>query len=98
MKISSYLTALCLATFLLPLTVGCKSTKAAKAQKRSEKIQPSMSINEVYKLMGKPRETFAGMYAWEYSVPGPSRGADRIYRVEFEERNGKWVVRNSQWK
>ena len=98
MNTASFLTALGMAALLLPLTVGCKSTKATKAQTRSERIQPSTSINEVYKLMGKPRETFAGVYAWEYTVRGRGRATNRVYRVEFEERNGKWVVRDARWK
>ena len=98
MKIASYLSAFCLAALLLPLTAGCKSTKTAKAQKRSERIQPATSINEVYKLMGKPRETFAAVYAWEYTVSDRRRATNLVYRVEFEERNGRWVVRNARWK
>jgi hypothetical protein len=96
MKITSLLTALGLATALLPLAAGCKSNKVQKAQVRSEKIRPGSSIDEVYKLMGKPRETFAAVYVWEYTIS--NRGTNRLFRVEFEERGGKWAVRSSEWR
>jgi hypothetical protein len=98
MKISASVIVLLLTVLLLPLTVGCRSTKASKAQKRTERIQPNMSINEVYKVLGKPRETFAAVYAWEYALPTRTRGSNQLYRVEFEERNGRWIVRSAQWK
>jgi hypothetical protein len=96
MKIANFLTAICLAALLLPLAAGCKSTKIERAQQRSEKLEPTMPINEVYKLMGKPKETFAAVYVWEYYWSG--QGSNRLFRVEFEELDGKWVVRNWRWQ
>ena len=85
-----------LLTLLASLIVGCKSMTVERARQRSEKIQPAMSIDQVYKILGKPRETFAGIYVWEYYWPG--QGENRLLRVEFEENNGKWVVRNWRWQ
>ena len=55
-----------------------------------------MTLPAVQKLMGKPQETFAETYVWEYYWPGDTEG--RLLRIEFEELNGEWVVRNWRWK
>jgi hypothetical protein len=75
---------------------GCKTNSLAKARARSEKLHPQMSIDEVYKLLGKPKEDFASVYVWEYYWPG--QGGDRLLRVEFVEQGGKWVVQKWQWR
>jgi hypothetical protein len=55
-----------------------------------------MTIDDVYRLIGAPKETFAGVYVWEYYWPG--EGPERMLRVEFVDRDGKWVVQRWDWQ
>lgn len=76
--------------------VGCKSMTLAKARARSSQMKPQMTIDDVYRLIGAPKETFAGVYVWEYYWPG--EGPERMLRVEFVDRDGKWVVQRWDWQ
>lgn len=76
--------------------VGCKSMTLAKARSRSSQMTAQMTIDEVYRLLGQPRETFAGVYVWEYYWPG--QGPERLLHIEFVERDGHWVVQNWEWR
>ena len=76
--------------------VGCKSVSLAKARARSSQMTPQMTIDEVYRLLGQPRETFAGVYVWEYYWPG--QGSDCLLHIEFVEQGGRWVVKNWEWR
>jgi len=76
--------------------VGCKSMTLAKARTRSAQMESQMTIDEVHKLLGAPRETFAGTYTWEYYWPG--EGADRLLHIEFVDRNGQWIVQSWEWR
>ena len=76
--------------------VSCKSTSLAKARARSSQMDAQMTIDEVYKLLGPPRETFAGTYVWEYYWPG--QGPDRLLHIEFAARGGQWVVQSWEWR
>lgn len=88
--------ALLLTSSLLVGGVGCKSMTADKARTRSEQMQRHMTIDEVYQLLGKPKETFAEKYVWEYYWPG--QGTGRLLHIEFVEEGGKWVVYDWEWR
>jgi hypothetical protein len=81
---------------LLGATTGCRSMNVDKARARSSKLEPQMTLDEVYKLLGRPKEAFAGRYIWEYYWPGTGTG--RLLRIEFEDSGGRWVVSRWEWR
>ena len=96
MKSPARFVAVGLAVVLPLLVSGCKSMSLEKAQARSAKLAPQMSIDDVYKLLKIPKATLAGEYWWEYYWPG--EGGRRLLRIKFEESQGKWVVREWEWQ
>ena len=82
---------------LLPVFVsGCRSVSLEKARARSTKLAPQMAIDDVYKLFKAPQATLAGTYWWEYYWSG--KGGKRLLRIKFEEKQGRWVVREWEWQ
>ncbi len=96
MKLRLRLVFACLAVLLLVFVSGCRSTSFEKARARSTKLEPQMTIDEVYKLLKLPQATLAGTYWWEYYWPG--KGGGRLLRIKFEEKQGHWVVREWEWQ
>jgi hypothetical protein len=96
MKPCIRLIALGLVVLLTAFVSGCKAVSLEKAQSRSAKLAPQMTIDDVYKLLKMPQATLAGEYWWEYYWPG--EGGRRLLRIKFEEKQGRWVVREWEWQ
>jgi len=80
---------------------------AAQAERNSVQLRQGMSIEEVQKLLGKPRRTalkangnsapWQGTLQWTYSWPGASSTQGSLHVVFAATAPEKWYVNSWDW-
>ena len=102
---------LLLAAALLPAGALAQSPRAgapslAQAERNSVELKQGMSLDEVQKLLGKPRRTALragiqgqGALQWSYFWGGPASSAsERSLQIEFAAKApDQWIVNSWGW-
>jgi len=108
----AHLPILLLAAALLPAGALAQSPRAgapslAQAERNSVELKQGMSLDEVQKLLGKPRRTALragiqgqGALQWSYFWSGPasSSSSERSLQIEFAAKApDQWIVNSWGW-
>jgi len=94
----------CLFYSAAPAAQGEKSLSLPQAERLAVDLKQGMSLEEVQKLLGKPRRTSmkadaltAGVLRWTYSWPSTTQ-ADRTLQVVFASKSPeRWQVNSWDW-
>jgi aryl-alcohol dehydrogenase-like predicted oxidoreductase len=80
---------------------------AAQAERNSVDLKQGMSLEEVQRLLGKPRRTALktsggsattpGILQWTYSWPGASSSQGSLHVVFGATTAEKWLVNSWEW-